>query len=131
MTTTGSGSRSAAAGVALRVGLATVVATALIAGGTLIYHHRVGVGPAVATDQVVLDLNDFRPDAVTVPTGTTITWHWDGEVTHDLVFEDGVSGPRQKEGTYQRRFDVAGDYPYRCTLHGPMRGQVTVTDPTA
>ena len=111
---------------AARVGLTGLLVLATLAGGGWIYHARTSTGPSVATNQVRLELNDFRPDAVRVTAGTTVTWHWDGHTAHDLVFDDGERVLPRAAGTYQRTFTTVGTYPYRCILHGPMRGEVHV-----
>lgn len=113
-------------GTAARAVLIGLLVLATLAGGGWIYHARTGTGPPVATEQVRLELNDFRPDAIRVTAGTTVTWHWDGHTTHDLVFDDGAGVLPRDTGTYQRSFPTVGTYPYRCTLHGPMRGEVHV-----
>jgi plastocyanin len=110
-----------------RLVLVVLLIAASVAAGSTIYRDRIGTGPPVATDRVALELNDFRPDAIIIGAGTTVTWTWDGEVAHDLVFEDGTGSPARPTGTFQRTFPTAGTYPYRCTLHGPMRGLVIVT----
>ena len=111
---------------AARAVLTGLLVLATLAGGGWIYHARTSTGPSVTTDQVRLELNDFRPDVVRVTAGTTVTWHWDGQTTHDLVFDDGEGVLPRATGTYQRTFPTVGTYPYRCTLHGPMRGEVHV-----
>lgn len=108
-----------------RAALTGLLLLATFAAGGWIYHARTSTGPPVATDQVHLGLNDFRPDAIRVTAGTTVTWHWNGH-THDLVFDDGEEVLPRAAGTYQRTFVTVGTYPYRCTLHGPMRGDVHV-----
>ncbi len=75
--------------------------------------------------EVRLELNDFRPDAIEVPVGTMVTWRFDG-VEHNIVGE-GFSSPPKSEGVFRHTFNSPGVYDYRCTLHGPMRGRVTVT----
>ncbi len=55
-----------------------------------------------------------------------MTWVWDGRVQHDVVFDDGSSSARQRNGTWQRAFDRPGTYNYVCTLHPNMTGRVVV-----
>jgi plastocyanin len=86
---------------------------------------RLSTGEPVATDRVVLLLNDFSPDAIVVPAGTTVTWSFDGKVAHDIV-GDGWGTPVLAEGTFSHTFAEPGVHDYRCTLHGPMRGTVVV-----
>jgi plastocyanin len=68
----------------------------------------------------------FEPSAIRVRPGTTVTWHFeDGSVPHD-VSGDGFSSPVRKSGTFSHRFDQAGSFEYRCTLHANMTGRVIV-----
>lgn len=54
-----------------------------------------------------------------------MTWHFDGKVTHDIV-GDGWGTSSRSAGSYAHTFPEPGEYGYRCTLHGPMRGTVVV-----
>jgi plastocyanin len=99
---------------------------ALVAVGSwAVVEHRMGIGEPVATDRVDLLLNDFDPDAIVIPVGSTVTWRFDGAETHDIVGE-GWGTEARSDGTYRRTFDEVGTFDYRCTLHGPMRGRVLV-----
>jgi len=83
--------------------------------------------PAVvdATEVHARDLQ-FEPQAIQVKPGTTVTWSFeDGAVAHD-VRGDGFSSPVKKTGTFTYRFDQAGTFQFRCTLHGNMTGRVVV-----
>lgn len=102
-----------------------LVVSALL--GWSVVASRLGVGTAAAgVTDVTLHLNDFAPDAISVPAGTTVTWHFQEGVEHNVV-GDGFVAPDQDGGTFRHTFDEPGTYDYRCTLHGPMRGRVTVT----
>ena len=60
--------------------------------------------------------------------GTEVTWTWaDGSVQHNVTFADGPASTTKSSGTYARTFDVAGSFPYLCTIHGAsMSGTVVV-----
>jgi plastocyanin len=75
---------------------------------------------------VTLLATSFSPPATKVAVGDTVTWVWDGRVQHDVVFDDGPSSRRQRNGTWQRAFDRPGTYNYVCTLHRNMTGRVVV-----
>ena len=83
--------------------------------------------PAVvdATEVQARDLR-FQPQAIQVKPGTTVTWSFeDGAVAHD-VKGDGFSSPVRKSGTFTHRFDQAGTFQFRCSLHANMTGRVVV-----
>lgn len=80
---------------------------------------------AVPTSEVTVDDNKFEAPVIEVVEGTTVTWTWDGNNSHNVV-GDGWGSEILKEGTFQETFDTAGVYDYRCTLHGGMKGRVIV-----
>ena len=107
--------------------------TAALLGACVINADRSGDGPpAVApsdTDSVE-SLSDmsFSPSTVEIKAGETVAWVWDdGDVTHDVVFNDGPASPQQNDGTWERRFEHPGTYDYACTIHPGMTGLVMVT----
>lgn len=75
----------------------------------------------------------FAPKCVTVKAGDTVTWNFVGATPHTVTADDGSYDSGQKTtGTFQRKYNAAGTYPYYCTLHGGkggsgMAGTVTVT----
>ena len=70
---------------------------------------------------------DFVPRSVQVPVGRRVVWRWTDSVVHDVVSKDFASSEALDGGTYAVRFDRAGTFPYRCTLHTGMDGTVVVT----
>jgi len=71
--------------------------------------------------------NYFAPAATTVPVGTTVTWTWNGSISHSVTFDDGTGSTTQATGTYTRTFTAVGTYAYHCTVHGAaMSGSVKV-----
>jgi plastocyanin len=79
---------------------------------------------------VTVGNNFYSPSALSVTTGTTVTWQWaQGASEHTVTFNDGAPGSqRQSSGTFQRTFSTPGTYTYFCQVHGPqvMSGSVTV-----
>lgn len=74
----------------------------------------------------------FTPPAITISTGTTVTWEWEGP-NHNVVARDPEttfnSGDPQSSGTYEYTFENAGEYPYLCEPHSfQMKGYVTVVE---
>jgi plastocyanin len=84
--------------------------------------------PVTGVTRVVAKDSKFTPPAVQVPAGTTLTWAFeDGLVPHDVTGDGWRSGDPQRKGTFAHTFDRPGTYPYRCTVHDGMSGQVVVT----
>ena len=86
---------------------------------------------------VAVTNNAFTPASQTVSVGSAVQWAWDsctgdpynGQtcVSHNIVFDDGVTSGLQDQGTYSRTFTAAGTYPYHCAIHGTaMSGSITV-----
>lgn len=102
------------------------IAIGVVAGVTSDEQQTAAEGTATAP-VVVLERRAFRPEASTVPAGTTITWSWpEGSIDHNVV-GDGFSSPIQRAGTFAHRFAEPGSYAYQCTLHPGMDGSVAVT----
>ena len=84
--------------------------------------------PVTGVTRVAAKDSKFTPPAVQVPAGTTLTWAFeDGLVPHDVTGDGWRSGDPQRKGTFAHTFDRPGTYPYRCTVHDGMSGQVVVT----
>lgn len=93
--------------------------------------------------KVSLRLIAFKPETITVPAGSTVTWKnedgTDHTVTSGTVAQQGggatanadgkfESGTLSGGGEFSFTFASPGTYAYFCKLHpATMRGQVTVT----
>jgi len=69
----------------------------------------------------------FQPRTLTVPIGKRVLWRWTDSVVHNVVSDDFPGSKAQGGGTYAVRFDNAGTFAYRCSLHTGMEGTVVVT----
>jgi plastocyanin len=83
---------------------------------------------AAGTSDVAMDNFRFAPAATVVPVGTTITWTNRDDVPHNIVsterkFRSPVLDTNQQ---FSHQFDAPGTYPYFCSLHPKMTGQVVV-----
>jgi plastocyanin len=73
----------------------------------------------------------FSPATATITSGGTVTWEFTGVSRHNVTFT-GAQPPggniRDTDvgGRAQRQFPSAGSYPYRCTRHAGMTGEVIV-----
>ncbi len=88
-------------------------------------------GLALAADHAV-DIKDytFVPQTITISVGDTITWtNREKRQYHSVWFEE--SGEPETDyffpdDEYQRSFDEAGEFHYRCGPHPEMTGTVIV-----
>ncbi len=88
-------------------------------------------GGATAPTTATVRLADraFSPRSVTIAAGGTVTWRNDDDREHTATSTAGAfnSGTLAEGGTYRKRFDTAGTFPFLCALHPEMTGSVTVT----
>jgi plastocyanin len=77
---------------------------------------------------LTIDNFTFKPDAVTVPVGTRITWENDDDIPHSIVETTGKfhSMALDTEDKFSFTFDKAGTFEYFCGLHPHMKGKVVV-----
>ena len=77
--------------------------------------------------------NKFTPPIIKIKQGTTVTWHFKGNVAHTVTSVAGTgikfdSGGRPKGKTYDFTFDTPGKFDYYCNIHHIMEGTIYVTD---
>jgi plastocyanin len=84
--------------------------------------------PSAANAEVKIDNFSFGPQTVTVPVGATVTWINRDDIPHTVVSTDGVfkSKVRDTDETFSYTFTKAGTYPYFCSVHPKMTGQIIV-----
>jgi plastocyanin len=77
---------------------------------------------------VKIDNFVFGPQAITVPVGTTVTWTNSDDIPHTAVSTDGVfkSKVMDTDEKFSYTFTKAGTYPYYCSVHPKMTGQIVV-----
>jgi plastocyanin len=70
----------------------------------------------------------FRPAQLVVAPGTTIVWTNRGQVIHTVTAEDGSfdSGAIENGRRSALLFAKPGTFPFHCTPHPFMRGEVIV-----
>jgi plastocyanin len=86
--------------------------------------------PAASTGAAVeIDGFAFRPKSLEVTAGTTVTWTNREVVPHTATAEDGSfdSEALGENDSFSYTFDEPGTYPYLCTFHTNMRGEVVVS----
>src|SRR5437773_4435026 len=81
-----------------------------------------------STMEVKIDNFSFGPQTLTVPVGATVTWTNRDDIPHTSVSTDGVfkSKVMDTNETFSYTFAKAGTYPYYCSIHPKMTGQVVV-----
>lgn len=84
--------------------------------------------PSGANAEVKIDNFSFGPQTVTVPVGATVTWTNRDDIPHTIVSTDGVfkSKVRDTDETFSYTFTKPGTYPYYCSVHPKMTGQIVV-----
>jgi len=93
---------------------------------------NIQAGSDISSEATVAIKNfSFQPPTLTVPAGTTITWHnqdgTDHTITSDTgLFDSGVINPGKK---FSFNFDAPGSYSYHCSIHPNMQGEIVVTGP--
>ncbi|MDF0593901.1 PQQ-dependent sugar dehydrogenase [Methanotrichaceae archaeon M04Ac] len=71
----------------------------------------------------------FQPESITVPAGTTVTWINRDPFAHTVTADDGSfdSGSiRGNGGEFHLALSEPGTFPYHCTPHPSMRGEIIV-----
>jgi plastocyanin len=81
-----------------------------------------------ATNKVTIVDFAFKPGAVIVKAGTSVTWTNQGR-PHTVTADDGSfdSGRIAAGATFSMTFKKAGTYAYHCAIHPSMVAQVVVT----
>jgi plastocyanin len=78
-----------------------------------------------ATRGVSVKDNFFSPKSLTVSKRTTVKWSWKGRAPHNVTFRT-VHSSTKRSGTYSLKFNRAGSFSYKCTIHPGMTGKITV-----
>ena len=71
----------------------------------------------------------FTPGSTSIAVGTTVTWNWNGQATHNVTFDDPSvtgSGDMGSGGSFSKVFNTPGTYTYQCTNHYGMTGTISV-----
>jgi plastocyanin len=84
--------------------------------------------PSAAGTEVTIDNFSFGPQTITVPVGAKVTWTNRDDIPHTSVSTEGVfkSKVMDTDEKFSYTFIKAGTYPYYCTIHPKMTGQVVV-----
>ncbi|MFC5270640.1 T9SS type A sorting domain-containing protein [Adhaeribacter terreus] len=75
--------------------------------------------------------NSFAPQQVTINAGEMVTWQWESG-THNIHSDSSPQAWTEASSTsgnptFSHTFNMAGTYPYHCTIHGQsMSGSITI-----
>jgi len=87
-----------------------------------------GAGAGAST--VAIEGFAFKPDSISVPAGTKVTWTNADSAAHTIQAENNLfpTSPNILGATtFEHAYDKAGTYPYKCGIHNYMTGTVVVT----
>jgi Icc protein len=78
--------------------------------------------------EVVVDNFSFSPAFASVAVGSTVTWRNRDDVPHNIVSTEKkfASPVLDTDQQFSHRFDAPGKYPYFCSIHPKMTGQILV-----
>jgi plastocyanin len=81
-----------------------------------------------SSTEVRIDNFSFGPAALTVPSGTTVTWTNRDDIPHTVVSEDKAfkSKVLDTDEKFSYIFTKPGTYGYFCSVHPKMTGTVVV-----
>lgn len=114
---------------AVAAGTSTVTATVGSRAGTatIIVSAAGGAYPLAA--EVTMPGNNFSPFLTTIGVGGTVTFRF-GSVDHNVIFNAITGRPADIQITQNaniaRTFNTRGLFPYDCTVHPGMSGQIEV-----
>jgi plastocyanin len=80
-------------------------------------------------NEVFIQGSAFSPSTITVSAGTTITWTNNDAVAHTVTSDTPgsfSSGSIGSGSTWSHLFNIAGAFPYHCSIHTSMTASVTV-----
>jgi plastocyanin len=90
-----------------------------------------GTGPNNDTAVVSMPGFSFVPFTTTIKVGKNVEYDFPAE-SHNVIFQRITGAPTDIQQTVNRKvsrtFSVVGTFPYDCTIHPGMSGQVIVTN---
>ncbi|HEX4824329.1 MAG TPA: cupredoxin family copper-binding protein [Candidatus Polarisedimenticolaceae bacterium] len=106
---------------------ALALASTLVIGGSAVVLARAETAMPPTAD-VKIDNFSFGPVMLTVAPGTKVTWTNRDDIPHTVVADDKTfkSKTLDTDETFSYTFDKPGTYPYFCSIHPHMTGQVIV-----
>ncbi|MHB8761956.1 MAG: cupredoxin domain-containing protein [Coriobacteriia bacterium] len=84
-----------------------------------------GVEP-VGENEVIAQDFSFAPATIEVSVGDTVTWTNRDSAIHDIEIEDENLGSMGRDESVTWTAEAPGTYPYVCTIHPAMQGEIVV-----
>ena len=114
--------------IALLLGAVGVTALLAAALPELTAAGAAAVTAAASPATVDIDNFAFTPAALTVTAGTTVTWKNEDDSPHRIGDKNGTfkSAALDTDDTFSHTFAAPGEYPYICTIHPYMVGEIIV-----
>jgi plastocyanin len=82
---------------------------------------------AAGAAEVELRFQEFAPSVVDLLPGESVDWANISERRHTITAEDGSFDYESQPGDrLSRAFDTVGSFPYHCTIHDGMIGEINV-----
>jgi plastocyanin len=87
-----------------------------------------GASGSVASQQIEMDDDVFKPAQLTIPVGTKVIWVNKGKKAHTVVSNDKLfdSGLVDVGAQFTHTFSTPGTYAVHCAPHAKMKGQIVV-----
>jgi plastocyanin len=85
-------------------------------------------GGDTAGTEVTIENFAFDPGTLTIEVGDTVTWTNNDSAPHTATADDDTfdSGSLAQGDTFSHTFEEAGTFPYVCTFHPNMVGEIVV-----
>lgn len=111
--------------VAILAATVVIAIVSLLAGSPIV---RASDRPSSQGAEVKIDNFSFGPQTITVPVGATVTWTNRDDIPHTSVSTEGAfkSKVMDTDEKFSYTFTKAGTYPYYCSIHPKMTGQIVV-----
>ena len=111
--------------VAILAATVAIAIVLLLAGSPIV---KASDQPSTPGADVKIDNFSFGPQTITVPVGATVTWTNHDDIPHTSVSTEGVfrSKVMDTDEKFSYTFTKAGTYPYYCSIHPKMTGQIVV-----
>ena len=83
-----------------------------------------------AKDTILTQPTRWLPPFLTIPVGGTVIFVFGGGIVHNAVFNKVSGAPadilNDKDKVFARTFNTKGRFPFVCTIHDGMVGEITV-----